>query len=241
MKRRALLGLWCLIPLVVLAYHFGPGQEHLRRDRAAALRAEALQAEEAEDWKAAIAAYSAALEALPQGNLVAAWQLRLARAKARINTGELPEAMIDMEAILGEMTRGGAPRDLVEQTRAETASAQYYLAWLMRLEGATPEEWTPEVEKARQHYRLLAESAGARGQEFEERVRNLEAVIRLARMDLSELQALPLPKPCQGCKNASQKCRSQRQSQARQAGEDSKEPRDAREVSAGKRPDGTGS
>ena len=35
---------------------------------------------------------------------------------------------------------------------------------------------------------------------------NLESAIRLARMDLTELQGLPLPKQCKGC--CSGKCKS---------------------------------
>ena len=45
-------------------------------------------------------------------------------------------------------------------------------------------------------------------------------------MDLSELQGQPLPKQCSGCKNVSQKCRSQSQSKCENKGE--KEKKDAR-------------
>jgi hypothetical protein len=71
----------------------------------------------------------------------------------------------------------------------------------MRLEGASTDEWTVEVENARQHFRLLAEENLPHGKEaarpYQE---NLEATVRLARMDLSELQGLPLPKFCEGAR-----------------------------------------
>lgn len=238
MKKRLLLALWCVIPAVVLAFHFGPGQRHAARDSAAAHLEAAHAAERAEDWPAAVTAYTGALAALPETEPDARWQARMARAKARMFTGELPEAMVELEGILDEVHRAGGRSALEVEVRAEAATAQYYAAWLMRLEGATAEEWLPETEQSRQHFRLLAEQAGdaAARDGFE---KNLESVIRLARMDLSELEALPLPKQCEGCKNCSQKCRSQRESQCKKPGE--KQPKDARGASAGKRPDGTGS
>ena len=83
----------------------------------------------------------------------------------------------------------------------------------MRLELAEKEEWMEPVEKARQNFRLLAEqSAKTDTKASEEHQKNLEAVVRLSRMDLSELQAQPLPKKCQGCKNVCSKCRGQKKS-----------------------------
>ena len=42
-------------------------------------------------------------------------------------------------------------------------TSQYYMTWLMRLEGLSADEWEPEIESARQTYRLLAEQAEAAG------------------------------------------------------------------------------
>ena len=69
------------------------------------------------------------------------------------------------------------------------------MTWLMRLEGMPEEEWMPEIEAARQHYTQLTLDAEKIG-DTELAVRSaedLESTIRLARMDLGELQALPLP------------------------------------------------
>lgn len=65
----------------------------------------------------------------------------------------------------------------------------------MRLEGLSREEWEPHIESARQHYKLLAESASDEGtpQLVLQHQKDLESTIRLARMDLGDLQGLPLP------------------------------------------------
>jgi hypothetical protein len=91
----------------------------------------------------------------------------------------------------------------------------------MRLEGATNAEWMAETESSRQHFRLLSENAQKPGDptlasDFQ---KNLEAVIRLELMDLSELKALPLPKQCKNCSNCSSKCRKQRESNCKKPGE----------------------
>ena len=79
--------------------------------------------------------------------------------------------------------------------RGALANAQYYTTWLMRLEGLSREEWEPEIEASRQNYKLLAEHAEEAGDEAaaEQARSDLESSIRLARMDLDELQGLPLP------------------------------------------------
>ena len=88
-----------------------------------------------------------------------------------------------------------ADEKLLQDARAALAHSQYYMTWLMRLEGQARETWEPEIENARQTLRLLqgqAEQDGdqAAAKSFRE---NLESTIRLARMDLSDLQGLPLP------------------------------------------------
>src|SRR5947209_1872861 len=42
---------WLLLPVALIAYHFGPGQAHLLRDEAARQLAAAVQAEKQENWK----------------------------------------------------------------------------------------------------------------------------------------------------------------------------------------------
>jgi hypothetical protein len=69
------------------------------------------------------------------------------------------------------------------------------MTWLMRLEGSPRTEWEPEIQAARQNYKLLAEDALALGDtSATERGReDLESAIKLERMELKDLQGLPLP------------------------------------------------
>lgn len=239
MKRKLLFSAWLLVPVALVAYHYGPGQAALGRDRAVALAREAVERERAEDWAGALDAYRQSLAAMPAQDATGRFKLRLAAANARMYTGELPEAMQDLDVLLGEMLKAAAPAPATREVRRALAGAQYYAAWLMRLENAPTEEWMEQAENARQNFRFLAEAAqGDATVEGQDDQMNLEAVIRLERMDLSELQGLPLPKKCQGCKNCSQKCRGQKESRSQQPKE---KPKDARGAGAGKRPDGTGS
>ena len=239
MKRKLLFTAWLLVPVLLLAYHYGPGQSALARDKTATLLRQAAGREKAEDWAGALATYQQALAALPPGDQAARFKLRLAAANTRMYTGELPEAMQDLETLLADMQKANAPASALREVRGTLAGAQYYAAWLMRLENAPTEEWLEQAENARQNFRLLAEQTQVRrALAAEDYQKNLETVIRLERMDLSELQGLPLPKKCQGCKNCSQKCRGQKESRSQQPKEKSK---DARGAGVGKRPDGTGS
>ena len=65
----------------------------------------------------------------------------------------------------------------------------------MRLEGKSKSQWEPEIESARQTFRMLAEDAKKAGNNdaAEQNQKDLESSVRLARMDLSDLQGLPLP------------------------------------------------
>jgi hypothetical protein len=105
----------------------------------------------------------------------------------------------------------------------------------MRLEGVSKEEWLPELESARQNYRLLAEQAQAAGDARGQRMQqeNLEASIRLEQMAIDDLQGLPIPKPCQSCCS---KCRSRRPSP-----KPAQKAKDGRGASAGPPADGSGS
>jgi hypothetical protein len=59
----------------------------------------------------------------------------------------------------------------------------------MRLVGLSADEWEPEIERARQTYRLLTEQAESAGNQIAvKRYReDLESAIRLARLDVGEL------------------------------------------------------
>ena len=163
------------------------------------------------------------------------------RPAPRINAGEMIEGQEQLGKLLAKFEAGdeaspaGAASaeqkaTLVEQATDELARSSYYAAWIMRLEGAAPDEWKPEAERARQQYRLLAERA-ADGNAADAGLfqRNLEATIRLEQMDLSTLLARPLPKKCCNCKNLSQRKRKQCQAQCK-AGGKKEDKQDIRKV-----------
>src|SRR5882762_2311279 len=188
MRKKLLFTLWLLVPIVVLAFHYGPGQKGLARDQAAEKIKAARVAEANEDWKAAVTAYAEALTLLPAEQKTARSKVQLAHANARMFAGELPEAILEMESLLGEMLKSQTDEEQAREVRGTLGSAEYYAGWLMRLEGATPQEWTAETEQARQHFRLLAEETEKEPVVALGYQKNLEATIRLERMDLSELQ-----------------------------------------------------
>jgi hypothetical protein len=194
--RKFLLVVWLMIPVAAWAYHKGPGQRQLVLDDAARLLTEADRLAAAEDWAAAEAKYEAALVVLPGDKLEEAQRVRLERAKVQMMAKKLPTAHADLKALVDEMQSDSAanPR-LLAEARQSLANAQYYMTWLMRLEGKSREEWEPEIDAARQTFRLLAEQGESSGdKDAAQRHReDLESAVRLARMDLADLQGLPLP------------------------------------------------
>lgn len=193
---KPLLGLWLVLPLGAWAYHEGPGQDRMTLDKVDRLVGEAYAAVALENWGDAVAKYDEALAELPEGREAAARRLRLERDKARMLHAQLPAAHADLQSLVREMLEDDdADQALLDESRAALASSQYYLTWLMRLEGLPEEKWEPEIEAARQTYRLLAERAEQQGDEsaLAKHKEDLESTIRLARMELTDLQGLPLP------------------------------------------------
>jgi len=195
MRTLLLLG-WTALPIAGVAYHYGPGQDRLRLDDVAALVASAEDATAAKDYATAVDDYDAALKQLPAERTALAQRLRLERSKALMNNSGLPTANKDLAALVDELDADAkADPALVRDSRRALASSQFYMTWLLRLEGKGREEWEPQVEAARQNYRLLAESAAAAGRDTEASKdrEDLEATIRLARIQIEDLQGLPLP------------------------------------------------
>lgn len=208
--RKLFLFLWLLLPVGAAAYHYGPGQEHLRADHAAAAAACARDAAElarevaaaqGDDaarahWAQAEEAFTEALEALPGALVDEGRRLRLERAVAMMQVSKLPDARRDLLALVDELEADPqADAELLADARSTLGNAQYYTTWLLRLEGEPRDVWEPEIEAARQNYKLVAVRAEAAGDGERARVEgeNLAAALKLARMDLTELQGLPLP------------------------------------------------
>lgn len=187
---------WLLVPVVVAAYHYGPGQERLRLDDVAGVLRAADAHVAAEEWAEAAERYDEALRLLPADRTAEARRIRLERAKAQLLARKLPEAHQDLKALVDELKADPqADPKVLAETRSTLANSQYYMTWLMRLEGQPRDLWEPEIEAARQTYRLLAEQSRSAGNATASRKHqeDLESAVRLARMDLGELQGLPLP------------------------------------------------
>ena len=67
--RILLLVLWLLIPVGAFAYHLGPGQNGMKRDRVAQILAEAEVNVLNEKWSDAESLYKDALELLPEDSV----------------------------------------------------------------------------------------------------------------------------------------------------------------------------
>ena len=96
--------------------------------------------------------------------------------------------------MLSELNENTEPK-IPAEIKSTLANAQYYITWLMRLEGHPREVWEPVIESSRQNYYAAAEFTKSEGNQktTDELLQNIEASIKLARMDLDELQGLPLP------------------------------------------------
>jgi len=194
--RNILIILWLLVPVAVAAYHFGPGQEKVTLDEAGLAMKGAAKAIEASEYPEAIANLDEAIEKLPDAQRDAIRRLTLEKAKLQMQARQLPQANEVLRGMVDELAaEKDADPQVLADAREAYANSQYYMTWLMRLEGLPRAVWEPEIEVSRQNYRLLAENAVAKGQNDVARnyQESLEASIRLARLDLTELQGLPLP------------------------------------------------
>jgi hypothetical protein len=234
MRTLILVG-WLLVPVGFGIWHYGPGQERVQLDGVAKLLAEADRCVSEQEWAEAVEYFDEALKNLPADRVGESRRIRLEKAKAQMKAQQLPEAYAALHTLCEELQGDAkAATKLLSETRSALAQAQYYVTWLMRLEGEPQEAWEPEIEAARQNYRLLAEEAKKAGnqKEAEKNAEDLEAAVRLARMDLSELQGLTLPSQCCGCKSGKCKSAGKKKSMNKP-----KRPKDARGASSGPPPD----
>lgn len=184
---------WLLVPLAFAAWHFGPGQEHLKLDAAQALISQADSALAEEDYPKAIEKWEAALGKLPKEDVTQGRHLELEIAKAKMLSQKLPEAREELAELMFALDEDPkADPELRDETRSALANSRYYMTYLMKLEGLPDAEWEPEIEAARQEYKLLAETA-LDSSLAKTSADDLEAAIRLARIDPAELYGLPIP------------------------------------------------
>ena len=195
--RNILLVGWLLLPVGAWAYHEGPGQDRVALEEADAVILAAHQAASDGDWKVAIAEYEAALEKLPKDpdayDKRIAQRLQIELNKARMKSEGLIEARDELATLVEQMqAEEDSDPTLLRDARQALARTQFYKTWLMRLEGLDRKIWEPEIEAARQNWRLLAETAGSESEKTLHQ-EDLEAAVRLARMEMEDLQGLPLP------------------------------------------------
>jgi tetratricopeptide (TPR) repeat protein len=205
-----LLAVWVLVPVLASAYHYGPGQQQMQLDDVQTLLSAARAHVDQGRHAKAVDAFTAVLEKLPAERETESRRVRVERAKALLLSQQLPKAFDELTLLVPELQKDPKTDPaLLADARQALANAQYYVTWLERLEGDPRSEWEPDIEAARQAYRLLAEQAQARGDTAaaKSHQEDLEAAIRLARMDLSELQALPLPSQCKGCCSGQCQCK----------------------------------
>ncbi len=184
------------MPVLVGAWHLGPGQEKLLLDDVSGILAQADRLAAAGEWADADEKYEEALRLLPTEKKAEGRRIRLERAKVQMMARKLPTAHQDLQGLVDELKDDpSADAEVLAEARSALATSQYYMTWLMRLEGQPKDLWEPEIEAARQTYKLLAEQAEGQGDAAlaKKNLEDLESAIRLARMDLSDLQGLPLP------------------------------------------------
>jgi len=208
--KKTLIALWLTLPVAAYAYHMGPGQDHMRLDQAGILiesadshvaeaeRIAAIEGDKAAfgEWVLAEAEYADALDLLPSERVDEIRRLKLERAKAQMFISKLPDANATLSGMVTELLDDpDVDPALLADVQRTFATSQYYMTWLLRLEGAPREDWEPRIDSARQIFKLLATDAeaGSNQTTTKEAHEDLESAIRLARMDLSELQGLPLP------------------------------------------------
>jgi len=192
--RKLFIFIWLLVPLGAAAYHFGPGQQNIKIDQVATHIGLAEKHLMNNEFAEAVIEFDEAIRLLPKENISANNSLRLEKAKAQMQCSQLPEAYKELLSMLSTLDENTKPQ-LVADTKSTLANAQYYMTWLMRLEGHPRELWEPIIESSRQNYYAAAEFAKNEGSQksADQLIENLEASIKLARIDLDELQGLPLP------------------------------------------------
>ena len=179
MIRKAFTLLWLLFPVGVLTFHFNYGDAYVQRERASdhlrqIRRLEALD-DKQKDWAQIIAEYDAlerevAVVETPK----VIHQIRLARAKARLEMLDIATAIEDLTALLQETAVvHGEDAPVTRSVRETLGKAHYYATCLLQANDAAESEWRPYAERARQLFRFLAEheNAGATA-EYEQRVQS---------------------------------------------------------------------
>jgi len=153
--------LWLLFPVAVLYYHFNDGQYQIAREKARVhvAKIHALEQAKEPDWELIIEEYDKLTAELPaDGRTLVRHQIRLAKAKARLEMLDIVTAITELTDLLQESAQAhGDDAQVTRAVREMLGKAHYYATYLLKTNGATEEEWRPYAERTRQIFRYLAE------------------------------------------------------------------------------------
>ncbi|QDU29726.1 hypothetical protein ETAA8_48410 [Anatilimnocola aggregata] len=179
--------LWLLVPVGLVSYHFGPGQQELAWREAAAYRAEAEEHEKKQHWEQAIAAYGKAVSAVPSfgddasAASVARDQLRLAQIRAAFQLGKLDDTLTDARQFVEQVEATHGPASKLAYDARDFLGRVHYQAMIaLRLESAEEQVWRKHWELSRQNFRFLAEHSAMARNDLDRK--NLEVVIKSANL-----------------------------------------------------------
>jgi hypothetical protein len=183
--KKWLVLVWLLVPVALVSYHFGPGQEALAWRDARSHLEEARQFEKQGQWEHAVEAYQHALSALPAHanptpeETAARDQLRLAQIRANFELGHLVESIDELRLLAEDVQQThGADSPLLQDVRDLLGRVHFQAMIALRLESAEEEVWKRHWELSRQNFRFLAERTTGLRNRLDRQ--NLEAVIKSA-------------------------------------------------------------
>lgn len=183
--KKWLVLVWLLIPVGLVSYHFGPGQEALAWREADEHRNEALDLERGGNWEQAVDAYQQSLNSLPafddrdRASVLSRDQLRLAQIRTRFQLGKLEETIANLRSFADEVEVTHGPASSIALESRELLGRVHFQAMIaLRLESAEEAVWKKQWELARQNYRFLAEHSGPSRNGVDRK--NLEVVIKSA-------------------------------------------------------------
>jgi hypothetical protein len=163
MIRKLMILLWLLFPVGVLAFHFSNGEPYVRRERAKEHlkqieKLEAMKPED-KDWGKIISEYDALeheVSGIEPPRVI--HQIRLAKAKARLESLDIATAIDELTSLLQEAAAvHGEDAPVTRSVRETLGKAHYYATCLLQANNSPESEWRPYAERSRQLFRFLAE------------------------------------------------------------------------------------
>lgn len=153
--------LWLLFPVAAVHYHFNDGQKQIAREQARLHVEKIRRLEKAPEpnWEEITEEYDKLAGELPKDEIaLVRHQIRLAKARARLEMLDVAGAIDDLTELLRETAQAhGEESKITRATREMLGKAHYYATYLLKTNGAAEEEWRPFAERTRQLFRFLAE------------------------------------------------------------------------------------